>query len=129
MVKTQLTKGIRISVLSTYEPGNSRPDKDYFAFSYQITILNESDRKVQLMRRHWFITDANAELREVEGPGVIGEQPILPPGGSHTYSSWCPLATPFGKMTGYYQMKDTESDEMFNAQVPDFTLTAEFLLN
>lgn len=115
--------------MSKYESSNSRPDKDYFAFSYQITIKNNSDYNVQLQRRHWFITDANAEVREVEGPGVIGEKPTMPPGGSHTYSSWCPLATPLGRMFGYYLMENLDTGESFKAHVPEFDLTAEFLLN
>ena len=123
------TEGITISVVTRYEPVHSRPDNDYFSFSYQINIKNEGSETVQLLRRHWFITDANAELREVEGPGVVGEQPVLKPGDSHSYTSWCPLATPFGQMGGYYLMQRMADGSSFKAKVPDFTFTAEFLLN
>lgn len=128
-MKTLTTQGIRISVTTKYEAGPSKPDRDYYAFSYHITIKNEREEAVQLLSRHWYITDANAETREVEGPGVIGEQPVIQPGESHSYSSWSPLATPNGKMSGYYVMQSQSNEILFEANVPEFILTAEFLLN
>lgn len=123
------SQGITISVETKYEAGPSKPDRDYFAFSYHIKITNNRPEAVQLLSRHWYITDANADLKEVKGPGVIGEQPVLEPGESHSYSSWCPLATPNGKMKGYYVMQSQSDHNLFHAQVPEFILTAEFLLN
>lgn len=123
------TNGIKITVKTRYDEGNSRPDRDYFAFSYKITIKNERPDTVRLLSRHWYIKDANGTLREVEGPGVIGEQPILAPEALHTYTSWCPLATPFGTMSGYFVMQIQSDNQLFKAQVPAFNLTAEFLLN
>lgn len=123
------TNGIKISVSTKYEAESSRPDRDYYAFSYKVTITNERTDTVRLLRRHWFIRDANGEMKEVEGLGVIGEQPTIAPNESHSYSSWCPIATSFGQMSGHYLMEIQGKHELFKAQVPAFNLSAEFLLN
>ena len=126
---SQTTRGIKVSVEPTYQPAYSNPDNLKFVFSYQITIENLSDASVQLLRRHWTIVDSNHLKREVEGEGVIGKQPILHPGDSHQYSSWCPITTPMGKMFGTFLMVNLENKERFKAVVPDFQLIAPFKLN
>ena len=103
--QTKTTEGITVRIASYYEQASSRPHNQYFAFSYVVEIENNSHFEVQLMTRYWLIKDANQDRKEVRGAGVIGKQPILKPGEMHHYSSWSPLATPIGAMTGYYSMK------------------------
>ena len=99
---TAVTEGIRITVESVYHEDRSNPDDDSYAFAYVVAIANEGGTRVQLMRRHWVITDGNGAVREVEGPGVVGEQPVLDPGSVHRYTSGAVLATPVGSMEGTY---------------------------
>ena len=101
---TAITDGIRISVSCQYQTKHSNPENAEFVFAYWITIANESPYAVQLIDRHWVIFDSSGSIREVKGEGVVGEQPILKPGDIHKYSSWCPLATPVGRMNGTYGM-------------------------
>src|SRR5258708_22445104 len=93
-----VTRNIRGEVLSRYSPENSRPLEDEWVFQYTVRITNQGAETVQLLSRHWIITDGVERAREVKGPGVIGEQPVLAPGESFKYSSWCPLKTPTGTM-------------------------------
>ena len=90
-----VTRGIRVEVSARYSPDHSRPGNQWF-FLYTVTISNEGEDTVQLVSRHWVITDGAGEVEEVEGPGVVGEQPVLEPGDSYQYTSGCPLPTPFG---------------------------------
>ena len=130
MIKeTKTTDGITVRIASYYEEGSSRPLNQYFAFSYVVEIENNSHFEVQLMSRYWLIKDANKDTKEVQGPGVIGKQPILKPGEMHHYSSWCPLATPIGKMAGYYTMKRLMDGSTFKAYIPEFQLVADFINN
>ena len=99
-----VTNGIRVEVLCRYAPENSRPLHREWVFQYTVRITNQSDETVQLLSRHWIITDGLEHVEEVKGPGVVGEQPVLAPGESYKYSSWCPLPTPTGVMRGTYQM-------------------------
>jgi len=128
-VETKTTDGITIRIGSYYEEASSRPLNQYFAFSYVVEIENNSSFEVQLLRRYWRIKDANLEVKEVEGSGVIGQQPIIKPGGLHNYSSWCPLSTPIGKMAGYYTMKRIMDNTTFKAYIPEFQLFASFIYN
>lgn len=128
-LETQTTEGITIRVGSYYEAKSSKPLNQYFAFSYVVEIENTSSFDVQLLRRYWYIKDTNLDIKEVEGPGVIGQQPIIKPKEIYNYSSWCPLATPFGKMTGYYSMKRLVDDSIFKAYIPEFQLIADFINN
>lgn len=114
-------KSIDIKVNTSYLERQSRPDKKRFAFSYTITIVNKSDAAAQLLSRHWVITDANNSIQEVEGMGVVGEQPRILPGGSYTYSSKAILDTQVGTMEGMYEMQ-TDAGETFNVSIPVFTL-------
>lgn len=117
-----VTQGVRVRVKSQYDPTRSRPNQQQWFFLYTIQISNEGSETVQLLSRHWVITDANGKEEEVRGPGVVGEQPVLAPGQSFEYTSGCPLTTPFGTMHGSYQMVTT-SGERFDAQIAAFTLS------
>ena len=121
-ISETVTRGVRVQVRSQFVAERSRPLAGYWFFAYTVQISNEGTEEVQLISRHWRITDANDEIRDVRGPGVVGEQPVLSPGESFEYSSYCPLATPFGTMEGSYQML-TESGETFDAQIAPFVLS------
>ena len=123
-----LTGGIRVRVQAEYSPAHSRPHDNRWFFLYTVTILNESDRTVQLVTRHWVITDATGHVEEVRGPGVVGQQPVLEPGQSFEYTSGCPLANPYGSMRGTYQMI-TGNGEHFDAAVAPFQLQAPFTVH
>jgi len=125
----QITKGIKVSVEVFFQDEYSKPLADQYVFSYRVTIENESDRTVQLISRHWYIQDAGGSQREVKGEGVVGKQPVLHPGESHQYVSWCPLNTTVGKMYGTYQMIDLELGDMFDVKIPEFRMAASFVLN
>lgn len=117
----ETTRGIRVSVTPTYLEGQSDPSRAHYVWAYQVRIANEGGETVQLLTRHWKITDGNGRLHEVQGPGVVGEQPVLRPGESFEYTSGTPLSTPSGIMAGSYQMQ-AASGEMFDAVVPAFSL-------
>ncbi len=117
-----LTRGIRIAVVAEYAPDRSQPSRRQWFFLYTITITNEGHETVQLLSRHWIITDGKGCTEEVKGPGVIGKQPVLAPGESFTYTSGCPLETQFGLMKGTYQMI-SKGGETFDVKVAPFTLS------
>jgi len=123
------TQGISIRVRPQFEPSHSNAENHYFVFSYHIELTNNSEDPVQLMRRHWTIRHADGFTDEVDGPGVVGEQPILYPGQSYQYASWCQLHTPFGEMSGYYLMYRLTDETYFDAKVPTFSLMLPALLN
>lgn len=123
-----ITKGIRVHVESQYDPTRSRPQQNRWFFLYTVRIANEGAVTVQLISRHWIITDATDHVEEVRGPGVVGEQPVLAPGQSFEYTSGCPLTTPFGTMHGTYQMV-TSRGERFDAQIAVFTLSEPHTLH
>jgi ApaG protein len=114
-----LTRDIRVQVESRFSPEHSDPSTWFFL--YTIRISNEGTETVQLVSRHWIIRDAIGNTEEVQGPGVVGEQPILEPGGHFEYTSGCPLPTPFGSMLGTYQMVTVDGAE-FDAEVAEFML-------
>jgi ApaG protein len=121
-----VTRNIRISVETEYAPGRSNPAQSQWFFLYTIRLTNEGREKVQLISRHWIITDAMGEAKEVRGKGVVGKQPVLEPGETFEYTSGCELATPFGSMRGTYQMLVTDKQEFFDAAIPPFTLTEPY---
>ncbi len=123
-----LTRGIRVNVASKYVSERSRPLMNEYFFSYTIRIANEGRETVQLVSREWIITDAEGHVEEVRGPGVVGEQPVLGPGESFEYTSACPLPTPFGSMTGTYQMV-TDKGDRFDAEVGTFELAEPYAIN
>ena len=116
-----VTRDLRVSVRARYSAQNSDPNAQQWVFLYTITIKNEGADRVQLLTRHWVITDANGEIEEVKGPGVVGKQPILEPGQSFEYTSACPLETPFGSMHGSYQMLGPDN-ETFDIEIAGFAL-------
>ena len=120
--------GIRVQVRSQFVPERSDPSRGHYFFAYRIRIQNESERQVQLISRHWLITEAHGRTEEVQGPGGVGEQPTLAPGQAFEYSSACPLATPFGSMRGSYQMLDAQGEE-FEAEIAPFRLAEPYAIN
>ena len=123
-----VTRGVRVHVESEYAAERSQPSQNQWFFLYTITIANEGRETVQLLTRHWIITDATGRIEEVRGPGVVGKQPILKPGDSFTYTSGCPLGTPFGVMQGTYQMV-TDTGEHFDATIAPFTLSEPYTVH
>lgn len=117
----EITQGVRVSVNPVYLENQSEPERSHYVWAYQVTIANEGGETVQLLTRHWKITDGNGQLHEVQGPGVVGEQPVLKPGEHFEYTSGTPLTTPSGIMMGTYQMQNASGD-MFDAVVPAFSL-------
>ena len=116
-----ITRGIAVSVEPTYLETHSSPHSSQYVWAYRVTIENQGRETVQLLSRHWMITNARGELTEVKGPGVVGEQPVLKPGESFEYTSGAPLDTPSGMMGGAYQM-ESESGERFDIEIPTFSL-------
>ena len=123
-----VTRGVRVSVESEYAPDRSEPAKNEWFFLYTIRIANEGVETVQLLTRHWIITDGTGHVEEVRGPGVVGKQPVLKPGESFEYTSGCPLTTPFGVMEGTYQMV-TEAGDRFDAVIAPFTLSEPYTVH
>ena len=126
---TQITKGIKVSVESSFEGTYYKEGKLHYAFEYSVKIENQSKELVQLDSRHWVILDSLNEEETVDGEGVIGKKPVLKPGQSHTYTSGCLLASPYGAMYGYYRMINLNSTKKFNVMIPVFKLSAPFSLN
>ncbi|MGV9008312.1 Co2+/Mg2+ efflux protein ApaG [Brevundimonas sp.] len=115
------TDGIVVRVRPSFLAGQSNPDAGRWVWAYQVEIVNLTGVAVQLMARHWVITDARGQVEDVRGPGVVGEQPVIAPGASYTYASGCPLTTPSGSMVGSYAMVDSEG-RSFDAAIPAFSL-------
>ena len=122
------TRGVRIRVRSAFVPERSSPRENHYFFAYRVRISNEGEETVQLVSREWIITDANGEVEQVNGPGVVGEQPILEPGEHFEYTSFCPLTTAIGSMHGTYQMV-AASGERFDAEIAPFSLAVPTALN
>ncbi len=125
----EITQGVKVSVETEYQPAYSNPDQFHFVFTYRITIENQSGFTVQLQRRHWHISDAGFEVREVEGEGVVGQQPVLEPGQAHQYVSGCNLKSGIGKMHGTYQMERVMDGAKFEVTIPAFTMVTPMKLN
>jgi ApaG protein len=116
-----VTRGISVTVTPRYMPEESSPQQGRFFFAYTVEIVNTSLERVQLRARHWTITDEHGQVQEVRGAGVVGEEPVLGPGESFSYTSGCPLPTPSGTMQGTYLM-ETAAGETFDAEIPAFSL-------
>lgn len=126
---TCVSNKIQIDVECTYLEHHSVP-RDMFHFhSYKITVINHNPFPVQLLKRHWFIHDTLNELREVEGDGVVGKQPVIQPLGRYQYNSACDFAGAIGKMDGFYLFLNLENQEVFNAKIPAFICEANYILN
>ncbi len=124
----RITRGVRVEVQSDYLPERSDPDQSYYFFVYYVRLINEGDEPVQLLRRQWIITDADGHTEQVSGLGVVGEQPLLDPGQSFEYTSFCPLRTTMGTMHGHYTMVTRDGEE-FPAVIDPFTLATPHALN
>ena len=109
-------------------PDRSSPREQQYLFAYHVTITNVGSEAAQLLSRHWIITNADGEVQEVDGPGVVGEQPVLEPGASFDYTSFCPLTTSVGTMHGTYTM-GRAGGETFEATIAPFTLAVPNALN
>ena len=123
-----VTEDIRVEVMSSYSPENSRPLEGEWVFQYTVRITNQGKEPVQLLSRHWVITDGAEQVEEVRGPGVVGKQPVLAPGESFKYSSWCPLKTPLGMMQGSYEMTRTDGRH-FDIEIAPFALRARYTVH
>lgn len=117
------TRGVTVRVSVSYLPEQSEPERGRWFWAYHVRIENEGEAAVQLLTRHWVITDGRGARHTVEGEGVVGEQPLIEPGASFDYVSGCPLATPTGAMQGSYRMVD-EHGAVFDAEIPRFPLRA-----
>ncbi len=126
---TQVTSGIKVSVETFYQPSQSNPLHSHFLFAYRITIENTCEYAVQLIRRHWYIFDSNGIKSEVEGEGVIGEQPIIEPGNTYKYVSGCNLTSEIGKMRGTYLFEKKTDKSSFLVEIPAFTMEVPGKLN
>ena len=122
------TRGIRIEVQSVYMPERSAPSDGQYLFEYHVRVSNVGDETAQLISREWIITNADGEVERVKGPGVVGEKPVLTPGTSFEYRSFCPLKTSVGSMQGSYQMVTANGDQ-FDAMISPFTLAVPNALN
>ena len=126
---TFLTDNISVSVKPSYEDKHSSPTKGRYIFSYTVEVKNQGDLTVQLLSRHWYIFDSDGSHSEIKGEGVVGEQPIIHPGQSRGYQSFCNLKTDMGMMWGNYLMKGTETGRIFSVAIPDFQLINPMRLN
>lgn len=123
-----LTNGILVTVKSDYMPERSAPAARRYAFAYTVRIINQGTDGAQLRSRHWVITDADGHVQEVRGEGVVGQQPLLAPGESFEYTSWCVIATSTGAMQGTYQMVSARG-QAFDAEIASFRLAMPHSLN
>ncbi len=126
---TKITDGVKVSVETIYQPEYSNPINEHFMFAYRVKIENMGEYSVQLMNRHWTIFDSNGTKREVEGEGVVGQQPVIEPGNNHEYVSGCNLKTDIGSMKGSYEMKRIVDGQTFRVNIPEFYLITPFKLN
>lgn len=124
-----LTRGVRVIVKPEYLPDQSAPESGRWLFAYHVIVRNEGRETVQLINRHWVITNGESVTEEVRGAGVIGQQPELEPGAEFHYSSGCPLDTPVGTMHGEYEMQVVATGELFEAHIAPFRLAVPSALN
>jgi ApaG protein len=126
---TAITKGIQVSVETTYQPDFSNPQQHHYVFTYKVRIENKSNHTVQLLRRRWEIFDAAESRKIVEGDGVVGQQPILEPGEIHTYVSGCNLKSGMGKMHGSFTLEKLRDGQFWEVVIPEFQLIATLFQN
>ena len=123
-----VTNGVKVAVRARFLEERSNPQTNKFIFAYTVTITNTEAAPVQLISRKWIIKDADGDIETVEGPGVVGERPVLQPGQSFEYTSFCPLETPFGTMEGHYNMVAADGTR-FEARIAPFGLATPGALN
>ncbi len=126
---TATTNNICISVTPRYEETHSDPSRLHYVFSYEVTIENKGNESVKLLRRNWIIKSIDGLVRNVEGEGVVGEQPLLKSGECFKYSSWAPISSEIGEMKGSFLMQNLDSGDFFKAKVPSFQFIIDPLLN
>jgi ApaG protein len=129
MFSQQITEGVSITVETFYNKEQSNPVLGEYTFGYRVFIENLSNFPIKLLRRHWHIFDSNGTYREVEGEGVVGQQPVLEPGESFQYVSGANLRSDMGKMLGNYQMENMLNKKLFKVNIPEFDLVAPFKMN
>ncbi|MBG56455.1 MAG: Co2+/Mg2+ efflux protein ApaG [Deltaproteobacteria bacterium] len=127
-MEVTMTEGIQVQVESFYLDSHSKPEENLYVFAYHISLKNLSKRTVQLMSRHWIITDSSGEINEVKGDGVVGEQPVLEPDEEYEYTSGSHLKSPVGTMHGTYRMTSKDGEE-FDVAIPCFTLSVPGKIN
>lgn len=125
----QVTEGVSVTVETYYQPAQSNPLSSEYLFAYRITIENLGTMPVKLLSRHWYITDSNGAHREVEGDGVVGQQPVIAPGESYEYVSGVNLRSEIGKMYGFYNMENMYNKRLLVVAIPEFHLVAPFKMN
>lgn len=125
----QVTEGVSIMVETFYQPGQSNPINSEFLFAYRITIENQTAYPVRLLSRHWHILDSNGTHKEVEGEGVVGQQPVIMPGNSYQYTSGCNLNSDIGKMYGTYLIENLYNKRKLRVTIPEFKLVVPAKLN
>jgi ApaG protein len=125
----QITDGVKVMVQTEFQGEYSNPGQDHFVFTYKIRIENNSHYTIQLLRRHWWIYDVLGQHREVEGEGVVGQQPVLEPGQVHEYVSGCTLKSGIGKMVGTYQMERIVDGTTFDVLIPEFSMMIPWKMN
>ncbi len=128
-VVTEVTKGVKVTVETEYQPEYSSPSQYHYVFTYRVTIENGSAHTIQLLRRMWHIHDINTSARTVEGEGVVGQQPIMEPGEQHQYVSGCNLKSGIGKMHGSYEMERVIDGAKFQVSIPEFLMIFPHKLN
>ena len=126
---SKISEGVTISVETFYQPDYSNPLSSEYMFAYRITIENNNSFPVKLLRRHWYIFDSDSTHREVEGEGVIGNQPQIDPGKNYQYISGCNLRTELGKMHGTYTMENFNTKKLFSVNIPAFEMIVPVKLN
>lgn len=126
---SEITNGVQVSVETHFHPDYSSPGQFHYVFTYRVEIENKGEQTVKLLRRHWYITDGNAQVREVEGEGVVGQQPTIEPGQAHFYTSGCNLRTEMGKMHGHYIFERIYDGKQFQVAIPEFILVVPYKLN
>jgi len=125
----KITKGVKVSVEPYYEGNFESQEGNVDVFTYNVIIENKSEYTIKLLKRHWLVQDAADYDYEIEGNGVIGEQPILCPGERHSYQSGSQLKCPIGSMKGEYLFKRMVDDQVFYVEIPQFQLLAPFVAN
>ena len=126
---TEVTEGVRVSVETEYQPDYSSPNQYHYVFTYKVTIENNSNKTIQVLRREWHIRDAGFPNRHIKGDGVVGQQPVIEPGKVHQYISGCNLKSGIGIMFGNYEVERLYDGKILNIAIPRFTMIAPFKLN
>lgn len=126
---SQVTQGVKVSVITSFEGIYFKNQKTHYAFTYRITIVNQSKDTVQLLTRHWEIFDALNHKEVVDGAGVVGQKPVMKSGETYSYTSGCLLVAPLGTMKGFFTMINFTTSRKFDVEIPAFGLGASYILN